>query len=375
MSNIQGNGHISVTFTYHAPQPTTWTITASAGSGGSISPSGSVSVQSGYSKQFTITPNTGYRTNSLKLDNISQSGWSNVSGNKSYTISNVTANHTLAVTFTNNVAMTINPNGGTLQYKIGTGSYTQITSSTNITVHTGDSLTIQYLLNPTGKVWKRFETQVSYNTIYSTSYTESSQTYNFTVPTSFTDGGVSYTPDTVVINAAWDDQPIYVNASREGVTDLTYKVKIGSASAVTVNSDNQVITSSTVAGTTITITDITSASHNFDHIEWQAVDENGNTGQVHTPTYGVSGASFVIPIQDYYDNNTQFVVFGIEITVMSTIKTFTITTTVTPSGGGTISPTNPTVTYGSNQTFTVTPSTGYRIDNVKLDGSDIQPDS
>jgi len=38
---------------------TSYTITASAGSGGSISPSGSVSVVSGASRSFTITPNSG----------------------------------------------------------------------------------------------------------------------------------------------------------------------------------------------------------------------------------------------------------------------------------------------------------------------------
>ena len=47
-----------------SPQPLTlktYTITASAGTGGSISPSGGVSVQSGANQTFTITPNTGYK--------------------------------------------------------------------------------------------------------------------------------------------------------------------------------------------------------------------------------------------------------------------------------------------------------------------------
>jgi len=44
------------------------TITASAGAGGSISPSGSVSVASGASRSFTITPATGYSIASVLVD-------------------------------------------------------------------------------------------------------------------------------------------------------------------------------------------------------------------------------------------------------------------------------------------------------------------
>lgn len=47
---------------------TTYTITATAGTGGTISPSGSVVVNTGSSKTFTVTPNTGYRIKSVKLD-------------------------------------------------------------------------------------------------------------------------------------------------------------------------------------------------------------------------------------------------------------------------------------------------------------------
>jgi hypothetical protein len=57
----------TVTADFLSPQTTTYyTITASAGLGGSISPSGTVSVPLGEFKTFTITPNPGYNVYSLR---------------------------------------------------------------------------------------------------------------------------------------------------------------------------------------------------------------------------------------------------------------------------------------------------------------------
>lgn len=73
---------------------TTYTINASAGSGGSISPSGTVSVTSGGSQTFTITPYSGYQVNSVTVDGTGQGAVS------TYSFTNVTASHTITVTFT-----------------------------------------------------------------------------------------------------------------------------------------------------------------------------------------------------------------------------------------------------------------------------------
>ena len=47
---------------------TTYTITASAGSNGSISPSGSVSVQHGDDQTFTVTADNGYQIKQILVD-------------------------------------------------------------------------------------------------------------------------------------------------------------------------------------------------------------------------------------------------------------------------------------------------------------------
>lgn len=72
---------------------TQFTITATAGNGGKIAPTGATNVYKGTSKAFTITPNAGYHVDSLTVDGTA------VNVVTEYTFSDVTANHTIAVTF------------------------------------------------------------------------------------------------------------------------------------------------------------------------------------------------------------------------------------------------------------------------------------
>ncbi len=71
----------------------TYTITATAGNGGSISPSGSVEVNEGENKTFNIAPNTNYSIADVTVDGVS------VGVVNTYTFSNVNSNHTISATF------------------------------------------------------------------------------------------------------------------------------------------------------------------------------------------------------------------------------------------------------------------------------------
>jgi hypothetical protein len=93
-SNVTANHSISVSF--KQKQPTTYTITASAGSGGNISPSGNVSVSAGGSQTFTFTPLSNYEINQVLVDGVNNAS---AVSTKSYTFSNVTANHSISVSF------------------------------------------------------------------------------------------------------------------------------------------------------------------------------------------------------------------------------------------------------------------------------------
>jgi len=72
----------------------TVTITASAGTNGSISPAGNVSVNYGSSQTFAISPDSGYVIADVWIDGVS------IDAMDSYTFSNVTADHTINAAFT-----------------------------------------------------------------------------------------------------------------------------------------------------------------------------------------------------------------------------------------------------------------------------------
>ncbi len=84
---------LTVTEDVTPPAVTKHIITATAGANGSISPSGKVEVVEGADQTFSITANEGYEIASLKVDGKT------VNTAASYTFKNVTAAHTIEVTF------------------------------------------------------------------------------------------------------------------------------------------------------------------------------------------------------------------------------------------------------------------------------------
>ena len=75
-----------------------YTIKATAGAGGSISPSGSVSVREGRDQTFTITPDKSYAVSNVKIDGKS------IGAVKSYTFENVSSPHTIEAIFVKGTA-------------------------------------------------------------------------------------------------------------------------------------------------------------------------------------------------------------------------------------------------------------------------------
>ena len=90
-----------------------YTIKATAGAGGSISPSGSVSVREGRDQTFTITPDKSYAVSNVKIDGKS------IGAVKSYTFENVSRPHTIEVIF---MKANGNPQAGVF-VDVATGSY------------------------------------------------------------------------------------------------------------------------------------------------------------------------------------------------------------------------------------------------------------
>ena len=99
--------------------PSTFTINASAGANGTISPPGAVTVTAGAGQTFAITPAPGYTVSEVKVDGGS------VGAVTSYGFGNVTANHTISASFaalspSPNLVLALNAGGS--EYTDGSGA-------------------------------------------------------------------------------------------------------------------------------------------------------------------------------------------------------------------------------------------------------------
>lgn len=131
---------------------TTYTITASAGNGGAISPSGTLILSQGTSRTFTITPNSGFSVSDVRVDG------SSVGAVTSYTFSNVRTNHTISASFASSTGATsvrvLSPGGGEIFYTLETRTITWEAPSTAV------SFKLSYSKN-NGYTWKTIADSVT----------------------------------------------------------------------------------------------------------------------------------------------------------------------------------------------------------------------
>ncbi|MBW8888274.1 MAG: S8 family serine peptidase [Fibrobacteres bacterium] len=104
---------------YASATVTVYSINASAGANGSISPSGSVAVNQGSAQAFTITPAAGYVVDIVSVDGVNQGSVT------SYTFSNVAANHSISATFkpAPQYTLTVSAANGTVALSPAGGTY------------------------------------------------------------------------------------------------------------------------------------------------------------------------------------------------------------------------------------------------------------
>ena len=105
---ITANCTVSFGFT-----PIPYSVTPSAGTGGTISPNTVQTVNYGATTAFTVAPSTGYTTNTTVSGTCSQGSWN--TGNTVWTTGAITANCTVGFNFTPityTIATAVNPSGG-----------------------------------------------------------------------------------------------------------------------------------------------------------------------------------------------------------------------------------------------------------------------
>ena len=87
-TNVQSNHTISAAFTINV-----YTITATAGANGSISPAGLTTVQPGGSQAYSIEPVAGYEVENVVVDGVSRGAIT------TYTFASIAADHTISASF------------------------------------------------------------------------------------------------------------------------------------------------------------------------------------------------------------------------------------------------------------------------------------
>ena len=341
-------------------------ITASAGSGGTVTPLGTSSVSIGTNFTYTISPNTGFGISDVLADNVSQGPLS------TYTFDYVTEDHTISATFT-----TLNP--FTITSSAGTGG--TINPSGTRTVYEGTDETYTISANIGYRIADVEVDGASVGSVYS--YTFHNISANHTISSTFTP-----VPTYQIVASAGSGGSISPGG--------TVSVSEGSNRTFTINADaghqiSQVLVDGNSVGavSSYTFTNITSnhtISASFSILKFNLSATSGANGTISpsgvtTRDYGASQTYTIMPSTGYRISNVlvdnvsvgapssyTFNNISSDHSISASFSLITYSLNASAGQGGTITPEgNVTASYGTNQTFSVTASTGYYISDVKVD--------
>ncbi|GAK59411.1 hypothetical protein U27_06395 [Candidatus Vecturithrix granuli] len=165
-TNVQMNHTIEAQF---QPSLTTYTIHASAGEGGTITPNGEIHITQGTDKTFTVTPNAGYQITQLVVDGIAQGSLT------TYTFTNVQMNHTIEAQF--------QPSLTTYTIRAGAGEGGAITPNGEIHITQGTDKTFTVAPNTGYQIAQVYVDGIAQGSI--TTYTFTNVQMNHTIEAQF----------------------------------------------------------------------------------------------------------------------------------------------------------------------------------------------
>ena len=427
ISNISANTTLSVTF--EAIPPTTYTLSITASGNGSASYSSttiknqtqSFTVNEGTSATVTFSPDSGYRIASVKVNSTDVT--SSVSNNK-YTISNISANTTLSVTFE-----AIPPTTYTLSITAsgnGSASYSSTTvrnQTRSFTVNEGTSATVTFSPDSGYRIAsvKVNNTDVT-SSVSNNKYTISNISANTTLSVTFE--AIPPTTYTLSITASGYGSATYSSTTARNQTrsftvnegtsatvtfspDSGYRiasVKVNNTDVTSSVSSNKYTISNITANTTLSVTfeaippttytlSITasgngSASYSSTTARNQTrtftVNEGTSATITFTPDAGYRIASVLVNNSNVTSSlsNNKYTISNIKAntTVKVTFEAITYTLSITSTGNGyaaynSTSVRNQTRTFnvneGNSATVTFNPDNGNSISSVKVDGKDV----
>jgi|GEM_PF-5559316 len=353
----------------------TWTITASAGANGAISPTGAIVVINGYNQIFTIAPNLGYHVDDVLMDGVSQGPLT------SYPFTNVLANHTIAASFAiNTYTITptagangaINPNTPQMKDYGGSQTFTITPNAGYVSRVRIDGIECAECSSgiPKNYIFTHIATDhtIDVTFVFPHTITASAGLHGTISPTGVVTVGeganrvflitpeAGYSVETLIVDGA----PVTpVNAA--GMSYTFSNVTANHTIAATF-SNTFTITATSGANGTVTPSGVTTKINGDNQIYTITPDAgyqiatltvDGVLVAVTTPTVGMT-----YTFTNVTANHTITAMFG-----------FTYTITASAGANGTISPTDVVpVAAGANQWFTITPSPGYHVNDVLVDG-------
>jgi hypothetical protein len=338
----------------------TYGIWPTAGTNGTISPSATTIVNYGGNQTFTISPATGYKVADVTVDGVS------VGAVSSYTFSNVTSTHTIDATFavaTQTFTITATPATGGI-----------ISPSGVTTVSSGGSQTYTISPNAGNQVASVTVDGVSVGAV--SNYTFMNVTGNHAIAATF-----SLPALTVSLGAGVSGTPANSAAYFQGtVVNYSYSLLAGYQNLQVTLDGNPVAVSGTVTMNGSHTLGVTSSA--IPSYELTVSLGPGVTGTPATTTTYPQGTmvSYSYTLQPGY----QFLYVSLDsgtapasgtvpmnaahiLAASAQIKTFAINAST--GANGTISPSGSTsVNYGGSQLYTITPSVGFQVADVFVDG-------
>lgn len=307
---------IDVDYTASTTGTTTYTITASVGTGGNITPSGATTVLEGGLQTYTISADPGYKIKDVKVDGVSQGAIT------TYTFNNVTSNHTIEAIFAPVVSRQVILTPATVDLTIS--NYLDESSPFSNAIGKGSDNEGNYAEwgLVTGGAVK--------------SYTCWSFDMSF-IPSNAIITNVTCSARCSNTNA---------NATQAGNTTVAIGVTDGSAYVNKQDSDTPSF------GTEPTVVTVSSANYTREELNNFRLKIQAARGLVNTDT----------------SYHTKF--YGATLTIDYEVEDIPHTIIASANTGGTISPNGSTIIYeGESQVYTISSNIGYRIKSVTVDGT------
>ncbi|MCX8481842.1 MAG: fibronectin type III domain-containing protein, partial [Sediminibacterium sp.] len=342
-----------------------FTITALAGTGGSISPQGSSRVIFGYRPSYTITPNIGYVIDSITINGNKISNVYNItldSVKENQTIEVVFKLQTIAITTSAGYGGSISPQGVSFVNYGATPSYT-ITPSSGYEI---DSIIVNGF-----KI-----SNVNYLTLDSVKGIQHIRvvfrTQTFTIFALARSGGIISPQGNTTVKLG--DRQVYTISPNNGyiIDSITVNgVKITNSNIVTldtIKSNLSIIVTFKIK--TFTITSKAGLNGKINAEGVVTINIGGSRIYSIIPDEGYEVDSLIV--DDIVLFNTNIYIFNDVqsnriISATFKIKTFTIIASA--GNGGSISPQDTMLAnYGSKLIYTISPNDGYVIDSLIIDG-------